>query len=221
MGIRNSWDISMGGRFIQTDPMGYHDSMNLYQALNINPVNFYDPTGMKFIKYDVIALIDVNKKNGRDAVKKWIDGNANFDSTDKLQLHSMLIFGVKDPREAEAEKYETNALTVIGDTVDGMAYDIAGNTYCELAGGTLTNDGSLLASGLLDIGIAGVAVGLASHYVPMGMEKLAEAFFVLTEDVTALTRQGIDKARSAYQNSALSSGSGHIGGVRASGEVGV
>jgi hypothetical protein len=33
------------GRFLQTDPMGYQDSMNLYQAFNMNPVNFMDPFG--------------------------------------------------------------------------------------------------------------------------------------------------------------------------------
>jgi RHS repeat-associated protein len=33
------------GRFLQQDPMGYEDSMNLYQAFNQNPVNFTDPFG--------------------------------------------------------------------------------------------------------------------------------------------------------------------------------
>jgi RHS repeat-associated protein len=34
------------GRFLQTDPMGYKDSMNMYQAFNANPVNFTDPMGL-------------------------------------------------------------------------------------------------------------------------------------------------------------------------------
>jgi hypothetical protein len=33
------------GRFLQTDPMGYQDSLNLYQAFNMNPANFIDPMG--------------------------------------------------------------------------------------------------------------------------------------------------------------------------------
>lgn len=33
------------GRFLQTDPMGYKDSLNLYQSFNQNPVNFVDPMG--------------------------------------------------------------------------------------------------------------------------------------------------------------------------------
>ncbi|MFC2156125.1 RHS repeat-associated core domain-containing protein, partial [Acidobacteriota bacterium] len=33
------------GRFLQTDPKGYEDSMNMYQSFNQNPVNFVDPYG--------------------------------------------------------------------------------------------------------------------------------------------------------------------------------
>ena len=33
------------GRFLSVDPMGYKDSMNLYQAFNQNPVNIVDPMG--------------------------------------------------------------------------------------------------------------------------------------------------------------------------------
>ena len=38
------FDPSMG-RFLQTDPLGYQDSMNLYQGMNMNPGNFVDPWG--------------------------------------------------------------------------------------------------------------------------------------------------------------------------------
>jgi RHS repeat-associated protein len=34
------------GRFLQTDPMQYQDSMNLYQAFGMNPINFTDPFGL-------------------------------------------------------------------------------------------------------------------------------------------------------------------------------
>jgi RHS repeat-associated protein len=33
------------GRFLSTDSMGYFDSMNLYAAFNMNPINFVDPLG--------------------------------------------------------------------------------------------------------------------------------------------------------------------------------
>ncbi len=36
------------GRFLQTDPIGYKDSMNLYQAMNMNPWGFVDPWGDEY-----------------------------------------------------------------------------------------------------------------------------------------------------------------------------
>ena len=44
---RNRYYLPRIGRFLQTDPMGYEDSMNLYQGFGMNPINFGDPLGLK------------------------------------------------------------------------------------------------------------------------------------------------------------------------------
>ena len=49
------------GRFLQQDPNGYEDSLNMYQAFNQNPVNFVDPFGeityREFLNVKVTDLI--------------------------------------------------------------------------------------------------------------------------------------------------------------------
>ncbi len=44
---RRSYDPTMG-RFLQVDPLGYVDSMNLYQAFNMNGINYIDPIGKEW-----------------------------------------------------------------------------------------------------------------------------------------------------------------------------
>jgi RHS repeat-associated protein len=55
------------GRFLSVDPMGYQDSMNLYQAFWMNPVNFVDPLGL-IIKIDE----SLNSRNQRRVLRSLI-----------------------------------------------------------------------------------------------------------------------------------------------------
>jgi RHS repeat-associated protein len=80
------------GRFLQTDPMGYEDSMNLYQAFNMNSVNFVDPFGEYSYKDFLVSKVADMKSRGyteeeidsfvnrgtfkrgyRQKVDRWID----------------------------------------------------------------------------------------------------------------------------------------------------
>ncbi len=46
------------GRFLQTDPIGYADSMNLYEYVMSNPTNWVDPYGLKSLYKDQWSWLD-------------------------------------------------------------------------------------------------------------------------------------------------------------------
>ncbi len=59
------------GSFIQPDPLGYVDSMNLYQGMLLNPQNFVDPMGEKIIFEDKRALkLFIGLMTGLDSMRK-------------------------------------------------------------------------------------------------------------------------------------------------------
>ncbi|MCX6579262.1 MAG: hypothetical protein NT166_03685 [Candidatus Aminicenantes bacterium] len=72
------YDPTMG-RFLQTDAMGYQDSMNLYQGFNSNPVNFTDPFGLEPVQEfaGVVADIVNAMNNSKNKVGLSIGGQAS------------------------------------------------------------------------------------------------------------------------------------------------
>jgi RHS repeat-associated protein len=75
------------GRFLSTDPIAYADSMNLYQAFNMNGFNFVDPWGLKYY-----IITGRNKNNLFEYVAKTIKRNLlkkykNLKSDDIKILH--------------------------------------------------------------------------------------------------------------------------------------
>jgi RHS repeat-associated protein len=78
--VRNRYLDPRMGRFLTTDPMGYADSVSLYQFALNNPVNFSDPTGtVVFVPLAVFAA-----KAILAGATAWYVGNRVIDRFDQI-----------------------------------------------------------------------------------------------------------------------------------------
>ena len=85
------------GRFLQTDPLGYQDSMNLYQGMGMNPVNFVDPFGKT-----IITQKSFKEKWGR--IREYLVSNSKLAKTviEFLELPKYEIYIFDCPGEQAA-----------------------------------------------------------------------------------------------------------------------
>ena len=103
------------GRFLQTDPIGYKDSMNLYQAMNMNPWSFVDPWGLLEYKWNFLGVFRWNEK---EKLKKIINGkkiiyyiNGN-ESQAPLLRRGLLVHDLDANYDTETKKYKPNFIVI-------------------------------------------------------------------------------------------------------------
>ena len=80
------------GRFMQRDPIGYKDGMNLYQYVKSNPMKYRDPMGLN-----------------AGPVDQYTDGSPNFNDTERglwKKLGPLEKLGMKDAFDTAFESVE-------------------------------------------------------------------------------------------------------------------
>ncbi|MCJ7483331.1 MAG: RHS repeat-associated core domain-containing protein, partial [Thermodesulfovibrionales bacterium] len=123
-------------RFLQTDPIGYRDSMNLYQGMNMNTENFVDPLGKEYFVFNADrsrVSIYLNRESENIVTTPPIANNVLLDQVPEQYRNNInYLANRSDYSSKEINFIDRNG----GESADG--YNATAQAYASEGGGRIS-----------------------------------------------------------------------------------